>query len=73
MRIPHGSVQDEFRLSVYPNPANNYCNLEFLLPESAEIDITIVDMLGKTVSNLQHGFISAFLEITVIILRIELE
>jgi hypothetical protein len=42
-------------LSGYPNPFNPIISLEFSLPFSGEIDLSIYDILGRKVETLAHG------------------
>lgn len=43
-------VSDE--LTVYPNPASEYINVSFSIPESQVVQLTLLDMNGKVVSRL---------------------
>ena len=46
----------EFRLgTVYPNPLRNQAQLEYALPEEADISIVVYDMLGRRVAQLVDG------------------
>jgi len=48
---PGSERQDDFSFSpVYPNPATNNINIEFYLPEDAEVSIGIFDGMGKLVT-----------------------
>lgn len=39
--------KEGFRLKVYPNPAREQFNIAFVLDESAEVDIRVIDMMGN--------------------------
>jgi len=48
---PGSERQDDFSFSpVYPNPATNDINIEFYLPEDAEVSIGVFDGMGKQVT-----------------------
>ena len=46
---------DNVEVSVYPNPASNYVNVEVLSDEAQQFTATVVDMMGKTVYTDQIG------------------
>ena len=46
---------DNVEVSVYPNPATNYVNVEVLSDEEQQFTATVVDMMGKTVYTDQIG------------------
>jgi hypothetical protein len=46
---------DNVEVSVYPNPATNYVNVEVLSDEAQQFTATVVDMMGKTVYTDQIG------------------
>ena len=46
---------DNVEVSVYPNPASNYVNVEVLSDEAQQFTATVVDMMGKTVYTDQFG------------------
>ncbi len=56
MTIVEGTEPFEFKISAYPNPAVQFCTIEYMLKESADIEISIVNILGETVSRLQHDY-----------------
>ncbi len=39
--------KEGFRLKVYPNPAREQFNIAFVLDESADVDIRVLDMMGN--------------------------
>ncbi len=43
------SLTDNGTIKVYPNPANEYINIEGTLSSSANLDVSIVNMFGQTV------------------------
>jgi hypothetical protein len=49
----------EPQLKVYPNPASDYANLEFSVPEEALVNIEVKDALGKTVYEQRNTKLSA--------------
>ena len=46
---------DNVEVSVYPNPATNYVNVEVLSDEAQQFTASVVDMMGKTVYTDQIG------------------
>ena len=42
-------MTEEFKLSVYPNPSDEYANIQFTLPANAQnhVSVKIYDMSGK--------------------------
>jgi plastocyanin len=42
-------------LKVYPNPANEFINANFTVPENSRIKIDLIDMVGRVVGNLLVG------------------
>lgn len=55
-----GIIPDKFNLSQnYPNPFNPTTNIEFSLPVSGNVKISVYDMLGKEVSVLANQFMQA--------------
>ena len=59
--VPYSTVSTGFGISsnltsrVYPNPFNGQTNMEYVLPETSEVIITISDALGKPVRILKEG------------------
>ncbi len=43
----------------YPNPFNPATNISFTLPEAADVQLVVYDMLGREVETLAHGTFSA--------------
>jgi CotH kinase protein/Lamin Tail Domain/Chitobiase/beta-hexosaminidase C-terminal domain/Secretion system C-terminal sorting domain len=48
------NVLVQSNLSIYPNVANNYTNIEFYLPEAMPVAIEIFDLKGQKVGNLAY-------------------
>jgi hypothetical protein len=44
-----------FEVQLYPNPSNGSSRLSYFLPEKADIDIRLTDMLGRMVEQVQVG------------------
>jgi hypothetical protein len=44
-------IKNNIAIDVYPNPATNVANIQFNLPTSATVTLSIVDMNGKVVSS----------------------
>jgi hypothetical protein len=57
----HDGVKDvpthqmNLNCSVYPNPANEYVNLSFSLPENDELTLSITDVIGKNTKLIYTG------------------
>jgi len=47
--------EDGYKLSVYPNPTTEFVNIEFTSPVNAEAIVSIFDMLGKKVYDVNLG------------------
>ena len=47
-------LTSEFELKLLPNPASDYLTLEYMLPESAQVDIQVLNMLGQPISTLHQ-------------------
>lgn len=45
--------------SVYPNPVVNTATINFNLPESGNVNVTLIDAVGNTVANIYSGSIDA--------------
>ncbi len=46
----------KIRLSVSPNPVRQYANIEYEIPESGQVNISVMDGMGRKVSQLINGF-----------------
>ena len=44
------------RISIYPNPVNKYATIEYELPESGNVSISILNLMGQQVTSLFSGF-----------------
>lgn len=54
--IDQGETPSGYKLSkIYPNPFNNSTNLEFTLPETTNLTITLFDLKGREIQNLVSG------------------
>lgn len=42
------NILKETEVNVFPNPSNDYLNVDFTLNETADINITLTDLAGKT-------------------------
>lgn len=49
----------EILLVNYPNPFNSSTRIRLSLPQPAAVDLTIYDLLGRVVTTLAHGYLSA--------------
>jgi hypothetical protein len=49
------SEQEALHLNVYPNPTSDFVNIEFTTPEAGEAMLSIFDMLGKKVYDVNLG------------------
>ncbi|MBZ0264804.1 S8 family serine peptidase [bacterium] len=50
----------EFALdSPYPNPFNNQTQIRFAVPQAAQVNLTVFDLLGREVATLQNNRIAA--------------
>jgi hypothetical protein len=50
------SIVTDFNFSLYPNPATSECNVKFSIPASADVTITLVDIMGRDVATLDHSW-----------------
>ena len=48
----HDNILNDPGLSVYPNPSDNYFNIEYTLTEPADIRITVYDTFGRVIKTL---------------------
>lgn len=55
----HPSVPEKFSLSAYPNPFNPTTTLSFTLPHSAEVALTIRNVLVQVVESVSMGRMTA--------------
>lgn len=46
----------DFRLSVYPNPVQQSSTVEYELPESGKVAITVMNITGQTIGTINKGF-----------------
>ncbi|OGU70247.1 MAG: hypothetical protein A3H45_12145 [Ignavibacteria bacterium RIFCSPLOWO2_02_FULL_55_14] len=53
------SVPTSYAISAYPNPFNPSTTIVMDLPEGGVVSLKIFDALGRQVSNLLDGFVSA--------------
>lgn len=53
------SIPDQLTLSSSPNPFNSITNLQFSLPKSANIDLSVYSITGQFVSTLSSGMFPA--------------
>ena len=42
--------------SIYPNPANKWTGIQYLLPGNSNVIITVTDILGKDVKTINHQY-----------------
>jgi hypothetical protein len=50
---------EEVNLLVYPNPTTEFVNVQFTTPEAGEAMLSVVDMLGKKVYDVNLGVVNA--------------
>jgi PKD repeat protein len=50
---------DRLNLNVYPNPSNDYATVSFDLEERKSITVSVQDVVGRTISTLVSGNLSA--------------
>jgi hypothetical protein len=48
-------VPNEVTLTSYPNPMRKQATLEYTLPETKEVQLTVYDVLGRRVATLEQG------------------
>lgn len=53
--IQRVTSEDEFAMSVYPNPFSNETTVEIVIPEAGPLRIVLYDMLGKEVMTLMDN------------------
>lgn len=53
--VPTGSGMSALDLTLLPNPAADRCQVRFTLPESTDLSVSVVDVAGKTVRQLDLG------------------
>jgi len=47
------SYQANFNLNVFPNPADDALNISYVLPENADVSITLLSVLGQPIQELE--------------------
>jgi hypothetical protein len=47
----NNTIKNTIAIEVYPNPATNFANIQFNLPTSSTVTLSIVDLNGKVVSS----------------------
>ena len=47
--IINKDIADELGFKVYPNPFNNFLNIEYFIPESTHVRLTIYDISGRLI------------------------
>ena len=53
----NNSIVSEFKIiSVYPNPFNPITNISYFINESANIEVSIFDLMGRKVKTLENSF-----------------
>jgi hypothetical protein len=55
-------IDPEAKISIYPNPFNNFINIELNSEKTHEIIIDLIDMNGRTIEKMFTGIISAELD-----------
>jgi hypothetical protein len=56
---PVRSINDvirNMRVSIFPNPVNSNATIEYDLPESGKVEISVINNVGQQVTNLFTGF-----------------
>ena len=51
---PPSSIPDKFIMSIYPNPFNASTSIQFSIPKSSMVSLTVYDMLGRKVDSIMH-------------------
>lgn len=51
-------LEDGEFLNVFPNPAHSYVNVELSTPNAAQVQLRVIDMLGRTVKSENLGNVS---------------
>ena len=53
-------LQDQLdnMVQVYPNPASLFTNIRVTLKNSSEVEVTILDLSGKVLSNKNYGLLT---------------
>ena len=52
-------LANKFSINTYPNPFSETTNLDFTLDESRNVNVTVLDMLGRNVSQHAYGKLAA--------------
>ncbi len=53
-----GTENNPLTLSCYPNPANDITTIRYTAPENAEVTLTLCDVYGKEIKNIQNAVVS---------------
>lgn len=53
------AIPTEFKTSVYPNPFNSTAKIQFELPETSQVQILILDLLGREIWTRQKNLMSS--------------
>ncbi len=54
-----GSVTPKLNLYIYPNPFNPDTNIEFTIPRSSDVSLSIYNILGEKIASLVDGYKNA--------------
>lgn len=54
--VPVENARNPLSLSVFPNPADNFLNLSFSVPEAGKVTVNVRDLAGRTIAILEDGF-----------------
>jgi len=52
-------LANQFSIRAYPNPFSENTNLDFTLDESRNVNVTVLDMLGRSISQHAYGKLAA--------------
>lgn len=56
---PQSSLPQAFALTAYPNPFNPTTTISFALPAASETSVTVINLLGQTVEQVDLGLLTA--------------